>query len=55
MSGNMNVDTLEGRAMLQRDLDKLEEQADKNSIEFNKKTSVRFCAWDDITKETSTG
>ncbi|GAB0208720.1 cAMP-dependent protein kinase inhibitor alpha [Grus japonensis] len=49
------VDTSEGRAILQRDLDRLEEWARKNNMNFHKKTSANSCTWVRITKEPSTG
>lgn len=46
------VDTSERRAILQCDLDRLEQWTSKNSMKFNKDKS---CTWEDIMKELSAG
>ena len=50
---NGEVDTPEGRAALQEDLDSLEEWANKNLMKFTRK-SVRSCTWENIIQACST-
>ena len=45
-------DTTEGEAILQRDLDRMEEWARNNCVKFN--TSIKSCTWH-ISKDPSTG
>lgn len=47
------LDTSEGRAILKRDLDRLEKWASKNCMKL--KGRARSCTWDEIPKEASTG
>ncbi|PKU28590.1 rna-directed dna polymerase from mobile element jockey-like [Limosa lapponica baueri] len=49
------VDTSEGRATLQEDLDRLEEWANKNLMKFNKDKCKGPCTWENIIQECSTG
>ncbi|GAB0178329.1 hypothetical protein GRJ2_000298200 [Grus japonensis] len=48
------VDTIEGKAILQRDLGRVEEWASKTSMNLTK-TSTKSYSWDNITKEPSIG
>ena len=48
------VDTLEGRAALWEDLDRLEEWTNKNLIKLNK-DKCKVCTWENVLQECSTG
>lgn len=48
------VNTSQGRAILQRHLKRLEQMVSKDNMKFNK-DERKPCTWDRITKEPSTG